>query len=60
MSDLLVSDFDFDLPEELIAQQPPAQRGAGSGSEVHEGGLGVLEWRFNAMESNLSAPKPRG
>jgi S-adenosylmethionine:tRNA ribosyltransferase-isomerase len=28
MSDLLVSDFDFDLPEELIAQQPPAQRGA--------------------------------
>jgi S-adenosylmethionine:tRNA ribosyltransferase-isomerase len=28
MTDLLVSDFDFDLPEELIAQQPPAQRGA--------------------------------
>ena len=28
MSDLLVSDFDFELPEELIAQQPPAQRGA--------------------------------
>ena len=27
MSDLLVSDFDFELPEELIAQQPPAQRG---------------------------------
>jgi S-adenosylmethionine:tRNA ribosyltransferase-isomerase len=25
---LLVSDFDFDLPEELIAQQPPAERGA--------------------------------
>ncbi len=24
---LLVSDFDFDLPEELIAQQPPAERG---------------------------------
>ena len=27
-SELLVSDFDFDLPETLIAQQPPAQRGA--------------------------------
>jgi S-adenosylmethionine:tRNA ribosyltransferase-isomerase len=27
MSDLLVSDFDFDLPPELIAQQPPAERG---------------------------------
>lgn len=25
---LCVSDFDFDLPEELIAQQPPAERGA--------------------------------
>lgn len=28
MTDLLVTDFDFDLPEELIAQQPPAERGA--------------------------------
>lgn len=28
MSGLLVSDFDFELPEELIAQQPPAERGA--------------------------------
>jgi S-adenosylmethionine:tRNA ribosyltransferase-isomerase len=27
MSDLRVSDFDFDLPPDLIAQQPPAQRG---------------------------------
>jgi S-adenosylmethionine:tRNA ribosyltransferase-isomerase len=25
---LLVSDFDYDLPEELIAQEPPLQRGA--------------------------------
>jgi S-adenosylmethionine:tRNA ribosyltransferase-isomerase len=25
---LSVSDFDFDLPEELIAQEPPAERGA--------------------------------
>jgi S-adenosylmethionine:tRNA ribosyltransferase-isomerase len=28
MSDLRVSDFDFHLPEELIAQQPPDERGA--------------------------------
>jgi S-adenosylmethionine:tRNA ribosyltransferase-isomerase len=27
MSELLVSDFDFELPEELIAQQPPEVRG---------------------------------
>lgn len=27
MSGLLVSDFDFALPEELIAQQPPVERG---------------------------------
>ncbi len=27
MSDLRVSDFDFHLPEELIAQQPPVKRG---------------------------------
>jgi S-adenosylmethionine:tRNA ribosyltransferase-isomerase len=26
-SDLLVTDFDFELPEDLIAQQPPAERG---------------------------------
>jgi len=28
MTDLRVSDFDYDLPEELIAQHPPAERGA--------------------------------
>lgn len=27
-SDLRVADFDYELPEELIAQQPPAERGA--------------------------------
>ena len=27
MTDLLVSDFDYELPEELIAQQPPERRG---------------------------------
>lgn len=28
MTDLGVADFDYELPEELIAQQPPAERGA--------------------------------
>ena len=28
MTDLCVADFDYVLPEELIAQQPPAERGA--------------------------------
>lgn len=27
MSDLRVADFDYELPDELIAQQPPAERG---------------------------------
>ena len=27
MSDLLVTDFDYELPEELIAQEPPSERG---------------------------------
>jgi S-adenosylmethionine:tRNA ribosyltransferase-isomerase len=27
MNKLRVADFDFDLPSELIAQQPPAERG---------------------------------
>jgi S-adenosylmethionine:tRNA ribosyltransferase-isomerase len=27
LTDLAVTDFDFDLPEELIAQQPPPERG---------------------------------
>ncbi|HXS75816.1 MAG TPA: tRNA preQ1(34) S-adenosylmethionine ribosyltransferase-isomerase QueA [Terracidiphilus sp.] len=27
MTDLLVTDFDYDLPEELIAQKPPPERG---------------------------------
>ena len=27
MPDLLITDFDYDLPGDLIAQQPPAERG---------------------------------
>jgi S-adenosylmethionine:tRNA ribosyltransferase-isomerase len=28
LADLAVADFDFELPEELVAQEPPAERGA--------------------------------
>ena len=41
MSELLVSDFDFELPEELIAQEPPAERGT-SRMLVMERDSGVL------------------
>lgn len=41
MSDLRVADFDFVLPEELIAQQPPAERGE-SRMLVMDRGTGVL------------------
>jgi len=41
VSELLVSDFDFELPEELIAQQPPAERGK-SRMLVMERDTGVL------------------
>jgi S-adenosylmethionine:tRNA ribosyltransferase-isomerase len=41
VSELLVSDFDFELPEELIAQEPPAERGT-SRMLVMERDSGVL------------------
>ncbi len=37
MGAVLVSDFDFHLPPELIAQQPPATRGAARMLHVHRG-----------------------
>ncbi len=39
---MLVSDFDFDLPEELIAQQPPEER---SGARMLHVDRGSGEWR---------------
>lgn len=50
MSDLLVSDFDFELPEELIAQQPPAQRGASR--------MMTLKRRSGEMQDALFADFP--
>jgi S-adenosylmethionine:tRNA ribosyltransferase-isomerase len=42
MSELLVADFDYHLPEELIAQEPPAERGA-SRMLVMDRGTGALQ-----------------
>ena len=40
-SSLRVSDFDFDLPEELIAQQPPEERGTSRMLVVERDGWGL-------------------
>ena len=53
MTDLLVTDFDFDLPEELIAQQPPAERGQ-SRMLVMDRATGALrDSRFSEFPSLL-------
>jgi S-adenosylmethionine:tRNA ribosyltransferase-isomerase len=52
-TDLRVADFDFDLPEELIAQQPPAERGQ-SRMLVMERATGELrDSRFADLPSML-------
>jgi S-adenosylmethionine:tRNA ribosyltransferase-isomerase len=53
MTDLLVTDFDFDLPEELIAQQPPPERGQ-SRMLVMDRATGTLrDSRFSELPSLL-------
>ncbi|MGB6743912.1 MAG: tRNA preQ1(34) S-adenosylmethionine ribosyltransferase-isomerase QueA [Terracidiphilus sp.] len=52
---MLVSDFDFDLPEELIAQQPPAERGL-SRMLVMNRATGALEDSTFAALSSLLKP----
>ncbi len=55
MSDLRVADFDFELPEELIAQQPPAERGQ-SRMLVMDRATGELrDSHFNEFPSLLRA-----
>lgn len=49
--DLRVSDFDFELPEELIAQEPPAERGA-SRMLMMDRGTGIVR---DSMFSQLPA-----
>lgn len=53
MSNLLVTDFDYHLPEELIAQEPPAQRGA-SRMLIMERATGALrDSQFSDFPSQL-------
>ncbi len=53
MNGLLVSDYDFELPEELIAQQPPAQRGASRMMLLNRQSGGVRDSFFTELPSLL-------
>ncbi len=50
---LRVADFDFELPEELIAQQPPAERGASRMLVVERHGTGLKDQSFADLPSLL-------
>ena len=61
---LRVADFDFDLPEELIAQQPPVERGASrmlivdrSSEEGLKVGLGFSPGNNASQEAGALAPE---
>jgi S-adenosylmethionine:tRNA ribosyltransferase-isomerase len=53
MSDLRVADFDFELPEELIAQQPPAERGQSRMLVVDRATGELRDSQFNEFPSLL-------
>ena len=53
MSDLLVTDFDYHLPEELIAQEPPAERGASRMLVVDRASGAVRDSQFEEFSSLL-------
>lgn len=53
MSDLLVSDFDYDLPEELIAQEPPAQRGQSRMLQLNRASGEVRDSHFKEFPAQL-------
>jgi len=53
MSDLRVSDFDFDLPEELIAQEPPAERGQSRMLVVDRSGDVLRDSQFSQFPALL-------
>jgi S-adenosylmethionine:tRNA ribosyltransferase-isomerase len=55
MSDLRVVDFDFELPEELIAQQPPAERGQSRMLVVDRVTGELRDSQFNEFPSLLRA-----
>jgi S-adenosylmethionine:tRNA ribosyltransferase-isomerase len=53
MSDLLVSDFDYHLPEELIAQEPPAERGASRMLVMNRNSGEIRDGQFSEFSSLL-------
>lgn len=53
MSDLRVTDFDFELPPELIAQQPPAERGTSRMLVVGRTGTGLRDASFTDFPALL-------
>lgn len=53
MNDLLVSDFDYELPEELIAQEPPAERGQSRMLVMNRDTGAVRDSQFNEFPSYL-------
>jgi S-adenosylmethionine:tRNA ribosyltransferase-isomerase len=50
---LRLSDFDYQLPEELIAQEPPADRAAARMLVVHRNECGFEDRRFHELPSYL-------
>ncbi len=52
---LRVADFDFELPEELIAQQPPAERGTSRMLVLERNGTGLRDASFADLPSLLHA-----
>src|SRR5262245_60788106 len=50
-----VSDFDFDLPDELIAQNPPAMRGASRLLVVDRASGSIQDAQFSEVVDHLAA-----
>ncbi len=55
LPDLRVDDFDFDLPVELIAQQPPAERGASRMMVLDRATGGFRDAEFSALPMLLNS-----
>src|SRR5579863_5377012 len=53
MTDLLITDFDYDLPEELIAQQPPEERGQSRMLAVDRSTGALRDTQFSEFPSLL-------
>ncbi len=53
MTELRVTDFDYELPEELIAQQPPAERGTSRMLVVDRATGALLDDLFSNLEQHL-------